>query len=161
MAALLLSECILSYAERYPWSHYISFKCTVATTVLQDGMTTFSAGCDGQVRMWNPSQGPNSVQVIGKHDQPVRCHSNFDKAPFNLMFFALVLHLYTALELHRLLFFLLLLWPFLLRHSSVTSLSVTSCTIKPRNMKFLPSHNLLVTSSWDKSVISNQPLELQ
>jgi hypothetical protein len=35
-------------------------------------MTTFSAGCDGQVRMWNPSQGPNSVQVIGKHDQPVR-----------------------------------------------------------------------------------------
>lgn len=35
-------------------------------------MTTFSAGCDGQVRMWNPSQGTNSVQVIGKHDQPVR-----------------------------------------------------------------------------------------
>jgi hypothetical protein len=35
-------------------------------------MTTFSAGCDGQVRMWNPSQGPNSVQIIGKHDQPVR-----------------------------------------------------------------------------------------
>ena len=35
-------------------------------------MTTFSAGCDGQVRMWNPSQGPNAVQIIGKHDQPVR-----------------------------------------------------------------------------------------
>jgi hypothetical protein len=28
-------------------------------------MTTFSGGCDGQIRMWNPSQGPAAVQVIG------------------------------------------------------------------------------------------------
>ena len=35
-------------------------------------MTTFSGGCDGQVRMWNPSQGTGSVQVIGKHDQPIK-----------------------------------------------------------------------------------------
>ena len=37
-----------------------------------DGMTTFSAGCDGNVRMWNASQPTTSVQIIGKHDQPVR-----------------------------------------------------------------------------------------
>jgi mRNA export factor len=55
-------------------------------------MTTFSGGCDGSVRMWNPTQGPTAVQVIGKHDQAIR------------------------------------------------------------NMKFLPNHNVLVTSSWDKTV---------
>jgi mRNA export factor len=38
-----------------------------------DGLTTFSAGCDGSVRMWNASQPLSSVQVIGKHDAPVRC----------------------------------------------------------------------------------------
>jgi mRNA export factor len=41
--------------------------------VASDGMTTFSAGCDGQVRMWNASQPVTSVQVIGKHDAPIRC----------------------------------------------------------------------------------------
>ena len=35
-------------------------------------MTTFSGGCDGSVRMWNPTQGPTAVQVVGKHDQPIR-----------------------------------------------------------------------------------------
>jgi mRNA export factor len=39
---------------------------------VQDGITTFSAGCDGAVRMWNPTQGPSAVQVIGRHDQPVK-----------------------------------------------------------------------------------------
>ena len=38
-----------------------------------DNVTNFSAGCDGQVRMWNVTQGPQGVQVIGKHDQPVSC----------------------------------------------------------------------------------------
>jgi mRNA export factor len=40
---------------------------------LQDNMTTFSAGVDGNVRMWNASQPPTSAQIIGRHDQPVRC----------------------------------------------------------------------------------------
>lgn len=31
---------------------------------------SFSAGCDGQIRMWNLVDG--SVQIIGKHDQPVK-----------------------------------------------------------------------------------------
>ena len=40
---------------------------------MHDHKTTFSAGCDGTVRMWDVTQGPNAVQQIGKHDQPVRC----------------------------------------------------------------------------------------
>lgn len=36
-----------------------------------DGMTTFSAGADGNVKMWNASQPTSSAQIIGKHDQPV------------------------------------------------------------------------------------------
>lgn len=36
-----------------------------------DNVTTFSAGCDGQIRMWNVTQGTTTT-VIGKHDQPVR-----------------------------------------------------------------------------------------
>ena len=44
----------------------------LCTDIASDGLTTFSAGCDGQIRMWNVTQGPQSVQVIGKHDQPVR-----------------------------------------------------------------------------------------
>lgn len=37
-----------------------------------DNVTCFSAGCDSQVRMWNVTQGPQAVSVIGKHDQPVK-----------------------------------------------------------------------------------------
>ena len=37
-----------------------------------DGLTTFSAGCDNNIRMWNASQPTSSAQIIGKHDQPVR-----------------------------------------------------------------------------------------
>ena len=36
-------------------------------------MTTFSAGCDGSVRMWNATQHASSAQIIGKHDAPIRC----------------------------------------------------------------------------------------
>ena len=41
--------------------------------IAADGMTTFSAGCDGSVRMWNATQPTTSAQIIGKHDQPIRC----------------------------------------------------------------------------------------
>jgi hypothetical protein len=51
-------------------------------------MTTFSAGCDGQVRMWNPSQGPNSVQIIGKHDQPVRSDPFHFNIKYMFIFFS-------------------------------------------------------------------------
>lgn len=44
----------------------------LCTEIASDNYTTFSAGCDGQIRMWNVTQGPQSVQVIGKHDQPVK-----------------------------------------------------------------------------------------
>ncbi len=44
----------------------------LCTEFSSDNTTNFSAGCDGQVRMWNVTQGAQS-QVIGKHDQPVRC----------------------------------------------------------------------------------------
>ena len=30
-----------------------------------DGMTTFSAGCDGNVRMWNATQAVSTAQIIG------------------------------------------------------------------------------------------------
>lgn len=35
-------------------------------------MTSFSAGCDGTVRMWNISQPSQSASIIGRHDQPVK-----------------------------------------------------------------------------------------
>jgi mRNA export factor len=38
-----------------------------------DSATTFSGGCDGSIRMWNPLKGPTSTTVIGKHDDAVRC----------------------------------------------------------------------------------------
>mmetsp|Transcript_22637 Transcript_22637/g.20562 ORF Transcript_22637/g.20562 Transcript_22637/m.20562 type:complete len:359 (+) Transcript_22637:14-1090(+) len=44
----------------------------LCSDIAADGVTTFSAGCDGQIRMWNVTQGPQAVQIIGKHDQPVR-----------------------------------------------------------------------------------------
>lgn len=45
----------------------------LCSDIASDGITTFSSGCDGQIRMWNVTQGstPSSIQVIGKHDQPV------------------------------------------------------------------------------------------
>jgi mRNA export factor len=45
----------------------------LCTDFSSDQCTNFSAGCDGQVRMWNVTQGPSAVQTVGKHDQPVRC----------------------------------------------------------------------------------------
>lgn len=36
-------------------------------------MTTFSAGCDTSIRMWNVTQPATSAQVIGKHDAPIKC----------------------------------------------------------------------------------------
>lgn len=44
----------------------------LACDVASDGMTTFSAGCDGHVRMWNATQPPTSSTIIGRHDQPIR-----------------------------------------------------------------------------------------
>lgn len=40
--------------------------------IASDGMTTFSAGADGSVRMWNASQPVTTAQTVGRHDQPVR-----------------------------------------------------------------------------------------
>lgn len=42
-------------------------------SIAQDGVTTFSAGCDTHVHMWNVTQPSTSVQKIGKHDAPIRC----------------------------------------------------------------------------------------
>ena len=36
-------------------------------------MTAFSGGCDGAVKMWNVTQGPGAAQVVGMHEQPVKC----------------------------------------------------------------------------------------
>lgn len=46
----------------------------LCTDIHSDGYTAFSAGCDGQVRAWDVRHGPipSAVQVVGKHDQPVR-----------------------------------------------------------------------------------------
>jgi WD40 repeat protein len=38
----------------------------------QDGLTVFSGSCDGVVKMWNVSQGPQAAQQIGKHDKAVK-----------------------------------------------------------------------------------------
>ncbi len=35
-------------------------------------MTVFSGSCDGVVKMWNVSQGPQAAQNIGKHDKAVK-----------------------------------------------------------------------------------------
>jgi mRNA export factor len=37
-----------------------------------DNTTVFSGSCDGVIKMWNVTQGPNSAQQIGKHDLAVR-----------------------------------------------------------------------------------------
>lgn len=64
----------------------------LCSDIAPDGMTTFSAGADGNIRMWNASQPVTSVQIIGRHEQPVK------------------------------------------------------------NMKFLEKSQVLVTSSWDRSI---------
>lgn len=38
-----------------------------------DNTTALSGGCDGQLRQWNVTQGPQATSVVGRHDQPIRC----------------------------------------------------------------------------------------
>ena len=171
-------------------------------------MTTFSAGCDGSVRMWNPSQGPTSVQVIGKHDQPVRWEhiiririqwSNWHWYPTIKLrmwhFWKRIVIIYPLLQIvhyspicHELIFphqlwlrillpsFYVMINPFVpadkneqnlhlsKKITDVTHAYLSLFSLHPlqivRNMKFLPTHNVLVTSSWDKSVIWVQNLYL-
>ena len=39
----------------------------IVSITKKDGVTTFSAGCDTHVHMWNVTQPSTSVQKIGKH----------------------------------------------------------------------------------------------
>lgn len=45
-----------------------------------DGMTTFSAGADGNIRMWNATQPVATAQIIGRHEQPVKCMKFLEKS---------------------------------------------------------------------------------
>lgn len=38
-----------------------------------DGMTSYSGGCDTKLRSWNISQPASSAQVVGQHDNAIRC----------------------------------------------------------------------------------------
>jgi mRNA export factor len=48
----------------------------LCTSLGADGMTSYSAGCDGIIKSWNVTQPATSAQNIGKHDAPVR-HMNY------------------------------------------------------------------------------------
>lgn len=47
----------------------------LCSAIAVDGVTSYSSGCDGIIKMWNVTQPASSAQNIGRHDAPVRCMS--------------------------------------------------------------------------------------
>jgi mRNA export factor len=58
----------------------------LCTAIGADGMTSYSSGCDGVVKMWNVTQPATSAQNIGKHDAPVRCMNYLPEMNVRLLF---------------------------------------------------------------------------
>lgn len=44
----------------------------LCSDICTDNVTVFSGSCDGVIKMWNVTQGPQAAQQIGKHDSAVR-----------------------------------------------------------------------------------------